>query len=141
MNKPQPGFTLIELLTTLAIVGLIAAIAFPAYQQHIIRTRQSEARAALIENAHFMERWYAETGDYKQDGNSWPTLPVSGTEVFDINFSASARNTDDGHYLIQAKPKRNANWLGEAFLEIDEDGNVKYCTEPGPSKKCSLRVL
>lgn len=138
MNKSSAGFTLIELLITLAVVAVIGAIAFPTYQHHLISGRQAEARAALLENAHFMERWYTERGSYKQDGDAWPELPVSGTEVFDIDFSTTANNADDGHYLMQAKPKPEANWLGDTFVEIDQDGNVKLCSESGSSKKCKL---
>lgn len=135
------GFTLIELLAGLAITGLLAGIAYPSYQHHIIRTRQAEARAALIVNAHFMERRFAETGDYKQDSRHWPELPISATEAFDIGFSADADNTDNGRFLIQAKPKKEAGWLGEDFLEIDQDGNVKHCRPQQSGKRCSMRVM
>jgi type IV pilus assembly protein PilE len=135
------GFSLLELLFVLAIVAIVAGFAFSAYQQHIVRGHQTMAKAALIENAHFMERWYADNGDYRQGSSSWPELPVSSTETFDIEFSASANNTEDDHFLIQAKPKKHAAWLGNTFLEIDQSGNIKYCNKDGNSKKCAMRVL
>jgi type IV pilus assembly protein PilE len=125
----------------LAIVGLIAAIAYPSYQQHVIRTRQDEARAALIVNAHFMERRFAQTGDYKQDSRNWPALPISATAAFDIGFSADAGNTDRGRFLLQARPRKEARWLGEDFLEIDQDGNVKLCRPQQSGKRCSMRIM
>jgi len=48
-KKAQKGFTLIELMIVIAIVGILAAIALPAYQDYIVRSKMSEALAAMAE--------------------------------------------------------------------------------------------
>ncbi|MEE2731112.1 MAG: type IV pilin protein [Pseudomonadota bacterium] len=65
--KRNQGFTLVELMIVVAIVGVIMAVALPAYNSHVQKTRRSDARTALQEAAARQERIYTESNTYTAD--------------------------------------------------------------------------
>jgi type IV pilus assembly protein PilE len=64
MRQRQAGFTLIELMVTVAVIGILAGVAYPSYTKQIAKSRRSDARAALVAAAQAMERWYSERATY-----------------------------------------------------------------------------
>ncbi len=60
------GFTLIELMIVIAVIGVLSAVAYPAYQAHVLRTHRAVAAACLQELALQMERRYTLTMVYNQ---------------------------------------------------------------------------
>ncbi|MFI3186333.1 MAG: prepilin-type N-terminal cleavage/methylation domain-containing protein, partial [Methylococcaceae bacterium] len=58
MKQSQAGFTLIELMVTVAIVGILAAIAYPSYQDSVRKSRRADASGALLGLANAMERHF-----------------------------------------------------------------------------------
>lgn len=64
MKHPQQGFTLIEVMITVAIIGIVSAIAYPSYTEYIRRGHRADARAGLLQAAQWMERAATATGSY-----------------------------------------------------------------------------
>lgn len=64
VSPRSAGFSLIELMIAVAVVGVLASVAYPSYTRHIERTDRAQARAALLEAAQYMERYYATQGTY-----------------------------------------------------------------------------
>ena len=80
--RSAKGFTLIELMVVVAIIGILASIAYPAYQRYIERSYIAEAQAALMAGAQSMERCYSRSNTYTGCVNALPALdsrsPYSG---------------------------------------------------------------
>lgn len=63
-TQSHSGFTLIELMIVVAILGILASIALPSYQEHMRVSRRTDARDALVNVAQRLERQYTATNSY-----------------------------------------------------------------------------
>ncbi len=107
----QRGITLIELMIVVAIIGILATIAYPSYTQYVLRANRAEAQAILSESAQFMERRFTTCGTYATNATcttaATPTSAVSpagasgGAIKYNISFSAGPTVTA---FTLQAVP-------------------------------------
>jgi type IV pilus assembly protein PilE len=63
----RAGFTLVELLIAVAIVGILAAVALPSFQEQIRRSQRAEGKTALLRAAQLLERNYTANNTYVTD--------------------------------------------------------------------------
>jgi type IV pilus assembly protein PilE len=100
------GFTLIEVMIVVAIVGILAAIAFPNYSEYVERGRRNDAKAVLLEAAQYMERRFTETRSYASV-TSLPTglaqSPKEGSAWF--NITVAVNSATPAVYTLTAAPK------------------------------------
>ena len=76
IKKAQQGFTLIELMIVVAIVGILAALALPAYQDYIVRSKVSEGLARLAEAKTSVAEYYASNAA-QVDASGFPAAVAS----------------------------------------------------------------
>ncbi|HEX5484821.1 MAG TPA: type IV pilin protein [Limnobacter sp.] len=102
------GFTLIEMVITMAILAIIATLAFPAYSDYVMRSRRSEAQGLMMELAQYMEQQHLSNGRYTNSNNTAPNLPftqspktgvarytIKLTDITANSYTLTASSSDD----------------------------------------------
>ncbi len=125
--QKQKGFTLIELMIVIAIIGILAAIAIPAYQDYIARSQASEAVSLMSGTKTPMAEAYSDTG-------SWPAVStVAGTTTgkYVNTITSTAAGSGTGEVTITATMKSsnvNASITGKTVLMTSTSGSSWTCS-------------
>jgi len=117
-EKRQVGFTLVELMITVAIVAILATIAYPSYRDHVRRANRADVQAIMLENAQFMERYFTTNGTYAGATLPKQQSPESGTAKYSITHPTA----DATDFVIQAQPAGGYSDPLCGTLTIDQTG-------------------
>ncbi len=128
--KVQKGFTLVELMITVAIIGILASVAIPSYNNYSIKGKLVEATSALSDARVKMEQYFQDNRTYDAGGGTTcpPSIPLSTA-----NFTYACSNLSATAYTITAT---GTNSLSTYSYTIDQ-ANVKTSTTAwGNSTSC-----
>jgi len=128
-RQREGGFTLIELMMVIAIVGILAAIGYPAYSNSIIKSNRAAAQSYLMDLAQAQQQYFNDSRTYAADE---ATLNMSAPErvaaSYTIGFTVVAGPPPV--FTITATPKSGGRQVGDGAMTIDNTGLKLRGSEP-----------
>jgi type IV pilus assembly protein PilE len=113
------GFTLIELMVTVAIIGILGALAYPAYDKYMVRSNRSAAQSHLMDLAQAEAQYMADSRSYASLADLKVPTPKKVDDNYDITVDLV--DTPPG-FTITAKPKTGSKQAGDVDLSINNAG-------------------
>ncbi len=136
-SSTQKGFTLIEMMIVVAIIGVLAAIAYPSYQRYVIKTKRADMMSEMQNIASQIESQKLAQGSYSNISTKVKTdfakaYPTQGQALYDITITDPLVSK----WTITAVPRSGAQMKGDGNLTLNHQGI--RCRIIGSVKKCGL---
>ncbi len=120
------GFTLIELMITVAIIGILAAVALPSYKQYIVRANRSAAQAQMMDIANREQQFLLANRTYvAHDNTLWTasySLPTEVATKYTYTIEINTDTTVPPFYRITFTPITTGSQSADGNLTLNSEG-------------------
>lgn len=128
MLSRNKGFTLIELMIVLAIIGILAAISYPSYQESTAKTRRANVQAELLGLSSALERYYSQNNHYSNAANGGNDIGAPAGTLYAVDpqvatfyavtissaGGSTANDTDTAQtFIVSAVPETGSAMAGD----------------------------
>ncbi|WP_042148647.1 MULTISPECIES: type IV pilin protein [unclassified Pseudoalteromonas] len=128
------GFTLIEVMITVAIVGILAAVAYPNYTEHVKKSARAEAITALVDAANRQEQFFVDNHDYTAVLANLGLNTTTETGLYTLTIVAEANSRE---FAITATPASGVPLTdSDCTTLVINELSTKTSTGSGTSKEC-----
>jgi len=129
------GFTLMELMITVAIIGILAAVALPSYNDYITRSKFAEATSELAARRVRMEQFFQDNRTYVASAATVPTTNACAADATTSKyFDFSCTVNDAANFTLQAAGKTGGSMEGFTFT-INQAGARATAVSTGLAAK------
>jgi type IV pilus assembly protein PilE len=132
--RRQAGFTLVELMVVITILAIVAAIAYPSYQDHIRKGRRAAAQAFLVEAASRQQQYLLDARSYAVGAGALAalnlTLPADVSPFYTVTVEPAAP-TVPPTYQLTATPIAGSVQAPDGALVFAHDGTRSHNGKPG----------
>ena len=136
MSHGKQGFTLIELMIVVAIIGVLAAIAYPSYTQYNIRTQRANAQTEMLQVARTLSNYKMANGNYAgrttENVYGSTTMPTLSTALYNITLTdnadklLTAADANVNTWKLVAKPIANTTQAGNGWICLNDQGQKSW---------------
>ncbi len=122
-QKQVAGFSLLELMIVIVIVAILAAVAYPSYQQHIVRTNRAAAQQYLLEVSSLQHQFILDNRSYAATLAALGTNPATAiSDNYTVTISGVDNTASPPTFTLQAAPKSGTTQQGSDTLTVNHLG-------------------
>ena len=119
----ESGFTLIELMITVAIVGILATVAYPSYLSYVVRNNRAAAQAALMDIAQRQQQYLLDNRSYAATTSALNVnVPTNVTQVYTVSIAVTTSASAPPTFTATAAPISGTKQYADGSLTINQSG-------------------